>query len=185
MGHGRRQTTIMTPDGERPMTPLEATIDAEAVDQADRLIAYIDTMYPALWTGAAKSARRSLRAHVYNTVSALLRRWATPNRESLEDLAKKVWAVEFALQHLGRQLHQVAQDTPFPCAFCGVMLEPRPPAPPPAFHDEASWAQEAAKHRAGCAWITCRALPGVPGYDGGPNDPRHGWPDEREMGPER
>jgi hypothetical protein len=172
----------MTADGERPLTPEEASIEAEAVDQADRLIDYIDTMYPGLWAGAAKSARRSLRAHLYNQVTALLQRWATPHAQALQDLAREVWSVEFALNRLGRVLHQAGGEVSRPCAFCGMRLEPTPEGErPPLFQDDAGWAAEAARHRPGCAWVTSRGWPGMPGFDGGPNDPRHHWP--REEGP--
>jgi hypothetical protein len=46
--------------------------DARSV--ADDLIYHIDQMYPAMWNGASKSARTSVRNNVFNSVLSLLMR---------------------------------------------------------------------------------------------------------------
>lgn len=48
---------------------------------AKEIIGHIDTMYPAMWSGVTKNARRSLRGCVINTVRATLLRLSRSENE--------------------------------------------------------------------------------------------------------
>jgi hypothetical protein len=69
-----------------PRSPIEIMVDRacgigvepphefSAAEVAERVIGHIDTMYPEMWRGVTKNARRSLRGCVINEVNAELKR---------------------------------------------------------------------------------------------------------------
>lgn len=54
-----------------PESPRRS-FDAHRV--AEEIIGHIDTMYPAMWTGVTKNARRSLRGCIVNEINAEFKR---------------------------------------------------------------------------------------------------------------